>query len=155
MIFQNHFKVAAPIEEVNAFHRSSSSLKAITPPVFFMSNIQAPDHLADGIEMAFTLWLGPLPVRWNARVENFSPTGFDDIQTGGPFKTWKHAHRFEALDENNTRVLDQVEYSLRRHWFWGPIGLMMALGLPVLFWYRARRTRSIVEGDSRSDSDLA
>ena len=67
-----------------------------------MSNIQAPDHLADGNEMAFTLWLGPLPVRWNARVENFSPTGFDDIQTGGPFETWKHAHRFEALAKNNT-----------------------------------------------------
>ena len=150
MRYQHTFKVAAPIQKVNAFHRSSRSLKVITPPVFFMSNVLAPEELADGNKMAFTIWLGPLPIRWIARVENFSPTGFDDIQTSGPFKSWKHAHRFEALDENNTQVVDNVEYSFQRHWFWGVIGLVMALGLPILFWYRGLRTRATLE---RNTSD--
>ena len=147
MRYQHNFKVAASIEDVNNFHRSSSSLKAITPPFFFMSNVIAPDQLADGNEMSFTLWLGPFPVRWRARIANFSPTGFDDIQLSGPFSTWKHAHRFEALDHNHTLVLDKVEYTIRRHWFWGLIGFLMALGLPILFFFRSRRTKAILEGD--------
>lgn len=120
-----------------------------------MSRILAPDQLSDGDDLAFTLWLGPFPVRWEARVENFSPIGFDDIQVRGPFESWRHAHRFEALDENNTRVQDQVEYSLRRHLFWGGAGFLMALGLPILFWYRARKTRSIILADIRTASDRA
>jgi ligand-binding SRPBCC domain-containing protein len=144
--FQHRFKVAAPIKKVNAFHRSSSSLKAITPPFFFMSNVIAPDQLADGDVMSFTLWLGPFPVRWQARLENINPEGFVDIQFDGPFSSWKHTHRFEAWGTDHTLVMDDVEYSIRRHWFWGPIGLIMAIGLPILFWYRARRTREILEG---------
>ena len=155
MKFERSFDVSAPIEQVNAFHRSSSSLKAITPPFLFMSGIRAPDQLSDGDELAFTLWMGPLPVRWLARIENVSPRGFDDVQTGGPFQTWIHAHRFEVIDENHTRIADSIEYSLRRHWFWRVIGVMMARGLPLLFWYRARKTRSIIEAESRSNSDWA
>ena len=115
-----------------------------------MSRILAPNQLSDGDEMAFTLWLGPFPVRWEARVENFTPVGFDDIQVCGPFDSWKHAHRFEALDENNTRVLDHVEYNFRRHIFWGAVGLLMALGLPILFWYRAMKTQWLLENHNQT-----
>jgi ligand-binding SRPBCC domain-containing protein len=153
MKYQHSFTVNAPLDQVSAFHRAASSLKAITPPFFFMSGLQAPAQLSDGDEMAFTLWMGPLPIRWEARIEKINPAGFDDIQTSGPFKTWIHTHQFEVIDPKHTRVIDDIEYSLRRHWFWGIIGGVMALGLPILFWYRARKTRTIIEEEDRSTSD--
>lgn len=143
--FKHAFDVATSREKVAAFHRSSSSLKAITPRWFFMSNVDAPLQLSDGDEMAFTLWLGPLPVRWHARLENVSESGFDDVQIRGPYASWVHTHRFEAIDSHQTQVLDDVTFAIRRHWFWGPIGFLMAMGLPILFFYRARKTRAILE----------
>lgn len=145
MQFHRSFQVKAPIERVVSFHRSANSLKAITPPFLFMSAIQAPAELSEGDEMAFTLWMGPLPVRWEARVENFTPVGFDDIQTRGPYQRWMHEHRFEALAPNLTRIDDQIEYQLHRHGFWRIISFLMSLGLPVLFWYRALRTKALLE----------
>ena len=95
--------------------------------------------------MAFTLWMGPLPVRWQVQVENFHRLGFDDVQLSGPFSSWAHSHRFEAIDDDHTRVVDKITYSIRRHWFWGLVGMAMALGLPLLFWYRGWRTRAALE----------
>jgi ligand-binding SRPBCC domain-containing protein len=148
MKFQRSFEVLAPVEKVVSFHQSARSLKAITPPFFFMSGIQAPEYLSEADDMAFTLWMGPIPVRWEARIENVTEAGFDDVQRHGPFQTWIHAHRFEAKAAEQTLVHDEIEYRLRKHWFWGPIGLMMSLGLPLLFWYRSRKTKDLLE---RSD----
>ena len=147
MKYQHRFEVNATLDDVRTFHNSSNSLQAITPPFFFMSNLQAPDRLVDGDEMSFTLWLGPIPVRWEARVENFTPSGFDDTQLSGPFQTWTHAHRFESLGPTNTAILDEVTYTIRPHLIWGPLGILMAIGLPVLFFFRSRRTKAILEGD--------
>jgi ligand-binding SRPBCC domain-containing protein len=151
MKYQHRFDVNATVEKVNSFHQSAKSLKSITPPFFFMSGIKAPARLSEGDEMAFTLWMGPLPVRWHARIENVDSYGFDDVQTNGPFESWTHRHRFERINDQVTRVVDNIEYTIRRHWFWGPIGVGMALGLPILFWYRAHRTKSIIEGGKWSE----
>ncbi|TFH33977.1 MAG: hypothetical protein E4G99_10430 [Anaerolineales bacterium] len=151
MTYQHTFQVQAPIERVLAFHQSSESLKAITPSVFRMHGLRAPLQLSEGDQMAFTLWIGPLPVQWEARLENFSEAGFDDVQLKGPFAVWKHTHRFQALDEGGTRITDRVEYRLRRHGVWGPVGFAMAMGLPLLFWFRAQKTKTLLERSIRPD----
>jgi ligand-binding SRPBCC domain-containing protein len=144
MEFQHNFTVSAPVQSVVEFHRSATSLKSITPPFFFMSGLRAPARLSEGDAMSFSLWMGPIPIRWSARITRSGSWGFEDIQTAGPFMTWAHTHRFEALDENQTRVTDTIHFEYKRHWFWGPIGLVMAIGLPALFWYRAHRTKALL-----------
>lgn len=145
--YRHAFRVRAPRDEVAAFHTAALSLKAITPPLMPIQLHQAPEHLADGDEMRFTLWLGPLPVRWLARVEQVSPEGFVDRQVDGPFAAWTHRHRFLAVDEANTDVVDEVEARLKAHLLWGAVGLTMWLGLPLLFAYRGWKTRRLLEGD--------
>ncbi len=153
MKYQHSFTVSAPIEDVRAFHYSASSLKAITPPIFFMSGIQAPARLSEGDEIAFTLWNGPIPVRWRVRIARSGDWGFEDHQVRGPFERWVHRHYFERADEGQTRIRDEIEYQIKRHWFWGLIGSLMAIGLPLLFWYRARKTKSILApGGTRSQA---
>ncbi len=95
--------------------------------------------------MAFTLWLGPLPVPWTARIEDVSPTGFVDRQVSGPFAAWRHRHSYRAITPTVTEVVDQIEATLRAHIWWGPIGLGMWLTLPLLFAYRAWKTRRLLE----------
>jgi ligand-binding SRPBCC domain-containing protein len=30
----------------------------------------------------------------------------------GPFKKWRHSHRFHSIDEKQTEVIDEVEFEL-------------------------------------------
>jgi len=146
MIFRHSFTVAAPIQAVAEFHAVSNSMADITPPPIIVKIRQAPARLAEGDEMEFTMWLGPVPVRWQASIEQVSPAGFTDRQIRGPFKCWQHRHSFVAVDEHTTRVDDEVTYSIRRHPWWGLVGLGMALGLPTLFAFRSWKTKELLNG---------
>jgi ligand-binding SRPBCC domain-containing protein len=96
--------------------------------------------------MEFTMWMGPLPVRWFARVEDVSANGFLDRQVRGPFGQWAHRHTFLEGQKGATEVVDQVQARLRRHLLWGPVGFGMWVGLPLLFAYRGWKTRRLMEG---------
>lgn len=146
MNYRHTFRLRAPLADVARFHTSASSLKAITPPFMPMQLHHAPPQMGDGDEMDFTMWLGPLPVRWVARVEDVSPAGFLDRQIRGPFASWVHRHRFVAVDETTTDVIDEVEARLKPHLLWGAVGLAMSLGLPLLFGYRGWKSRRLLEG---------
>ena len=148
MKYRHTFRVRAPLADVAGFHTSASSLKAITPPLIPMQLHHAPERMGNGDEMDFTMWMGPLPVRWEARVEDVSLTGFLDRQVRGPFEAWVHRHTFVQLAEGRTEVLDEVEARLKTHALWGLVGLAMWLGLPLLFAYRGWQTRRLLEGDA-------
>jgi ligand-binding SRPBCC domain-containing protein len=105
----------------------------------------AQDELGEGDRMDFTMWMGPLPVRWIARIQEVSASGFSDVQVRGPFKAWEHRHEFVRVDDAATDVVDTIRYSLRAHPLWGPIGLGMGLSLPILFAFRAWKTRRLLE----------
>jgi ligand-binding SRPBCC domain-containing protein len=148
MKYRHTFRVDAAQADVAAFHTSASSLKAITPPLIPMQLHHAPQQMGDGDQMEFTMWMGPLPLRWKARVEDVSTTGFVDQQIEGPFAAWSHRHTFVQLAEGRTEVVDEVEAALKPHGLWGLVGLVMWLGLPLLFSYRGWRTRRLLEGDA-------
>ena len=145
MRYQHRFRVRAPLEAVADFHSRSASMAAITPPPIVVRVHHAPEIQRDGDEMDFTMWMGPLPVRWVAHIENVSSTGFTDRQMRGPFRQWVHRHSFVQVDERTADVLDEVTVELRAHRFWGPVGLGMWLTLPLLFAYRAWKTKRILE----------
>jgi ligand-binding SRPBCC domain-containing protein len=84
MKYYHRFRVPASIDQVAEFHRHSTSMAAITPPPILVRVQRSPAVLANGDEMAFTMWLGLLPVHWLARIEAVSDTGFTDRQLG-PF----------------------------------------------------------------------
>jgi len=118
---------------------------AITPPPVVVRIRRAPARLDDGDEMDFTMWLGPLPLNWLARIEDVSPNGFTDRQLRGPFREWIHRHTFTPVDETTTAVVDEIELELRAHLWWGVVGLGMWLSLPLLFAYRGWKTRRLIQ----------
>jgi ligand-binding SRPBCC domain-containing protein len=144
MIYQHRFQVHAPLVQVAEFHQRTASMAAITPPPIITQMRRAPAVLGEGDEMEFTLWLGPLPVRWVARIEAVSVNGFTDRQLSGPFAKWVHHHIFTAVDEQTTEVVDEISLRLRSHPLWWLVGMGMRLGLPALFAFRAWKTKGML-----------
>jgi len=148
MNYSHQFTVKASVATVADFHVRSSSMAAITPPPIVVQIHEAPSRLAEGDKMDFTLWLGPLPIRWVARIEAVSETGFDDRQLDGPFEQWVHRHRYQPIAEGVTHISDEIQFSLKKHPWWGIIGLVMGLNLPLLFTYRGWKTRQLLANRS-------
>ncbi len=145
MKYLHRFYVKSPLARVSEFHSQSASMAAITPPPIIVRVHRAPAVLAEGDEMEFTMWLGPLPLRWLARIEAVSPGGFTDRQLQGPFAEWVHRHKFMVVDDHTTEVQDEINLRLRPHPVWWLIGLGMWLGLPLLFAYREWKTKRMLE----------
>ncbi|HLI50001.1 MAG TPA: hypothetical protein VKV18_15125, partial [Chthonomonas sp.] len=90
----------------------------------------------------------PLERVWefHHKMEYNPPHAFTDRQEAGPFRRWQHTHRLEALNPNQTRLCDTVEYEL-------PLGGVGAMGERIwvrrrveeLFAYRHRRTKEVLE----------
>jgi len=148
--YRHCFIVDAPVALVADFHARSSSMAAITPPGIVVQVHQAPPVLQSGDEMRFTLRLaGLLPIPWVARIADQGPEGFTDSQVEGPFAMWRHEHRFLPLGPDRTVVVDWVQARLRRDWLHATLGLAMWLGMPLLFAYRAWRTRRLLGRETR------
>jgi len=149
--YHHRFIVHAPLADVAEFHSQSASMGAITPPPIIVRVHAAPATLGEGDRMEFTMWLGPLPVRWLAQIEQVTPTSFVDRQLRGPFAAWAHKHTFEPIDAERTAVLDEVNATLHTNWFWKLVGVGMWLGLPILFAYRGWKTRRVLEQSRRHE----
>lgn len=149
MIYRRRFTVAAPVEEVAAFHRRIASFRALAPPGVPIRIHRGEEPLSAGVDLEFTLWLGVIPVRWLARIHPLEGAadeeGFVDRQVRGPFRSWEHTHRFQPLGPHHTLIDDRIEARLALHPWRALIGLVMWSGLPVLFRWRAHQTRRRLE----------
>ncbi len=143
--YKHRFQVQASLEEVADFHARSSSLTKITPPPSKVIVHQAPSRLDEGDEMDFTIKVGPGSIRWLARIENVTPTGFVDRQQSGPFQHWVHQHTFKPINETTTTVIDEIEFSFHSQPWRKFVGLNMVLSLPALFAYRSWKTRKLLK----------
>lgn len=109
LTFKYTFTVDAPLTAVSNFHHNTSVLKTLTPPPI-IAQIHHFDPMGNGAVAEFTLWFGPLPVRWRAVHSHVSINGFTDTQQQGPLKHWQHTHRFTAVSSTTTRIHEQIEY---------------------------------------------
>ena len=140
-VFDFRFEVAAPLDKLVAFHFEPGILKTLTPPLMIMQ-VHNFEPLANGSVAEFTMWMGPVPVRWKAVHSDVSSTGFTDTQTSGPMKHWAHTHSFSSIDEKTSEVHEHIEYE---H-FGGLKGIWSRMlfpkpGLFVLFTIRKMITR--------------
>lgn len=152
MKFTHQFTVNAPIEAVADFHSQSASMGAITPPPIIVNIHHAPEILTDGDQMAFTMWMGPLPIRWVAEISKNDEHAFVDRQVEGPFSVWEHRHTFVDIGNGQTEVHDEVTAELSTNWFWKTLGYGMWLNMPVLFAFRAWKTKRILSRKPKETS---
>ena len=108
--------------------------------------------LEDGGSVVFSVGVGPLRMRWEARHYGYvRGRQFCDEQVRGPFRTWRHRHRIEPLGTGQSLYEDRVEYAVRGG------RLAQRLAAPVLrpvltraFAQRHRIVRAAMAGASRT-----
>jgi ligand-binding SRPBCC domain-containing protein len=139
--FDYSFSVEASLDAVLGFHADTRALVKLNAP-FVIVRLHRIDPMAEGSISEFTLWMGPIPICWRAVHSNVSSHGFTDTQEDGPMAFWQHTHTFEAIDDNMTRIHEQIIYEHPTGWR----GLLTRvlfgrLGLMSLFTYRKWATR--------------
>lgn len=147
--FDYSFTVPAPLAVVSAFHYDTRALKQLTPPPVFVQ-LHAVEPLGEGSVSEFTMWFGPLPVRWVAVHSSVSDNGFTDRQEGGLMKRWEHTHRFTSMSDDLTQIHEHIEYEHHK----GIRGLLSRVlfsrpALGFLFAYRKRVTRRAMDDGPR------
>lgn len=144
----------APLDDVWALHTTGSGLERLTPGAFDLRiesvrGAQEDEPLPAGAEIDVSAnFPGPgSRDRWTGVITTADFDGdsavFRDEMRDGTFPTWEHTHRFDALSDGRTRMVDRIEYRLP-----SPVGFASPLarvGLWPLFRYRHRRARSILE----------
>ena len=96
VVFDFSFEVDATLEAVAALHHDTKVLHALTPPVIIL-RVHRSGPMAEGMEAEFTMWMGPLPMRWHVIHEDVGLRGFTDRALSGPCKSWRHRHSFVPL----------------------------------------------------------
>ncbi len=144
----NHFEkqsiIPVSVQAVWDFHAAPDAFRRLTPPPV-IGQIQRDERasLTQG-ELAFTLWFGPLPIRWVAAHEpGPSETSFVDRMVAGPFDSWVHQHLMEPVS-GGTRLTDRIAYTHKP----GVSGLITRLlfnkpALRIFFTYRHWITRRL------------
>ncbi len=141
-IFEKSSVITTTLTKMMDFHSDPKALSILTPPPIFMQ-MHRDDRISmtEG-ELEFTLWMGPLPLRWLARHEP-GPTehSFADRMISGPMGYWRHEHIFEEV-EGGVQLTDRLTLG-HRPGLQGVLTRLMFDGLPlrILFFYRHLRTR--------------
>jgi ligand-binding SRPBCC domain-containing protein len=134
--------IPTTLEAITRFHEQPNALVLLTPPPLIVKIIS--DQRISNTEgtVEFTLWFGPVPVRWLARHEPGPiPTSFIDRMLAGPLDEWEHQHIFRPV-EGGVELVDKLTFAHKPGWR-GWVSRVMFDGpaLAFLFWYRHWRTK--------------
>jgi ligand-binding SRPBCC domain-containing protein len=99
---------------VFAFFADAANLEALTPPFLgFQIKSPLPIAMRPGAVIDYQIRLYRLPMRWRTLIEAFVPgESFIDSQVRGPYRVWRHEHRFTDTAGGGTEITDQVDYDL-------------------------------------------
>jgi len=99
--------------DVFRWHERPEALLDLLPSRRFVRIERRTGGLRDGGSVAFSIGIGPLRMRWEARHDGYClGERFCDEQIRGPFRIWRHTHRFVAVGTEQTLYEDRVEYAL-------------------------------------------
>jgi ligand-binding SRPBCC domain-containing protein len=139
--------ISLPRERVFEFFSNASNLERITPPSLrFSIMTPVPVAMREGATIEYRLRLLGVPFGWTTAITRWDPPReFVDEQVRGPYRLWRHRHRFRAVD-GGTEIEDTVEYRLPL-WPLGEVALpLVRRQLASIFSFRQREVRRILVG---------
>jgi len=104
-------------EEAMEFFASPENLLPLTPPnLRFELMPPYPPRLSVGTQLDYRLRVFGVPLRWTSEITSWdAPSGFQDIQVRGPYRSWIHDHTFKDY-AYGTRMHDSVRYAVPLSW---------------------------------------
>lgn len=123
-----------PLAEVFPFFADARNLERITPPWLHFSILSQDLEMRVGLKIDYRLKLHGIPLHWQSEITAWEPPlRFVDEQRRGPYRLWRHEHRFQA-EGKGTKVVDDVTYALWGGWLFNP--LWVRRDLEKIFAYR-------------------
>ncbi|MBK1879776.1 TIGR01777 family oxidoreductase [Pelagicoccus mobilis] len=113
MKFEKRSRVPASAKELFDWHGRKGAFTRLAPPWQTLEVLREDPGLEVGkrVELNVSTPLGKK--RWNAvHVECEDGKGFTDTQEKGPFKSWRHEHRFVPVSEGESELRDVIEFEL-------------------------------------------
>jgi len=113
-IFRHSFIVKSPIERVWHFYTDVMHLEIITPKQIDLKIINATSpNIVQGQE----IWcsgkiIAKRRMSWHSKITFLKRYEYVDEMLSGPFKKWRHLHKFQNIDEKLTEVIDEIEFEL-------------------------------------------
>ena len=146
-LFRREQWVPRPLPIVFDFFSRAENLERITPPRMRFHIISPlPIRMDSGATIEYALRVHGFPVRWLTEIETWNPPyEFIDVQAKGPYKLWRHTHRFREF-RDGTLVEDSITYALP----FGPLGrvlnqLLVAKDISGIFDYRAQTISALFD----------
>lgn len=137
--------VPRPLQEVFAFFADARNLETLTPDwLSFEILTPGPIRMTAGVIIDYKLRWHGIPLHWKTEIVHWEPPNcFEDLEIKGPYKLWRHTHRFAAI-EDGTRISDSVQYAL-------PFGLLgravhaisIRRNVEEIFEHRDRKVRAL------------
>jgi ligand-binding SRPBCC domain-containing protein len=112
--FRQSFIVKRSIERVWDFYTDVKHLETITPDKIDLKIINATNQR---IILGQEIWISgkiitKIRSTWHSKITLVQPYEYVDEMLTGPFRKWKHSHKFYNLDEKQTEMVDTVEFEL-------------------------------------------
>jgi ligand-binding SRPBCC domain-containing protein len=107
------YRSTLPVSAVELFrwHERPDALLDLIPGRRWVEIEEQVGGLRDGGRVIFSIGVGSLRVRWQARHFGYiQNTQFCDEQVRGPFARWRHTHRIESIGPAESLYEDRVEY---------------------------------------------
>jgi ligand-binding SRPBCC domain-containing protein len=140
--------IPRPLDEVFAFFADAANLEVLTPPwLNFRILTPRPIAMRPGCLIDYRLRVRGVPIRWQSEITAWeAPHRFVDEARRGPYKFWRHEHRFEPCDDG-TRVFDAVHYGVPGgalvHW------LVVGRDVRTIFAYRQQVLAKLFPAEKR------
>jgi ligand-binding SRPBCC domain-containing protein len=111
--FHSELWLPRPRAEVFPFFADARNLEAITPDwLHFEVLAPGPFEMRTGLRIDYRLRIHGLPLRWQSEITVWEPPHrFVDEQRRGPYRLWRHEHRFAERD-GGTLCTDHVRYAV-------------------------------------------
>ena len=114
--YRQSFIVKSPIEKVWHFYTDVKHLETITPKEIELKVISTThQNIVQGQE----IWVsGKIfkkirrRMKWHSKITFLKANEYIDEMLSGPFKKWKHLHRFGSIEGKQTEIIDEVNFEL-------------------------------------------
>ena len=144
--FHHSFVVDAPIDTAWDFYTDLHHLEIITPKRLDFKIIESSSNKITLGQTAYFSSKLLTRMTWKTKITACKPYTYVDEMSNALFKRWKHTHVFHKINENQTRVTDEIEFELQ----YGFIGKMFewyAVGkLKKIFAHRQQATIDSLNG---------
>ena len=118
--FHHSFVVDVSIDKVWDFYTDLHHLEIITPKRLDFKIIETSSNkITQGQTAHFSSTL-LTRMTWKTKITTCKPYTYVDEMSNTIFKRWKHTHVFHKINENQTKVTDEIEFELQ----YGFIGKM-------------------------------